>query len=596
MARVLRYLKKLHHYAGIKLYINVAGMMVISMLEGVSVLLLIPMLSFVGLFNESTVNIPYLSELFAPLQSVPESLKLPVVLAIFVVMITGQAIVQRIHANQSAAIQQGYMRQLRQDIYENLMKANWSFFLKQRKSDFNHILTNELARVGQGIYMTLRMVTILLFTFIQIGLAFMLSVELTASIIFCGLILAIYARKFLRKANTLGMQTTELSQSYIAGISEHFSGIKDIKSNRLEEKHAAWFRSLIRRMENNYVQFARLQSASQFYYRMASAVLAAVFIYLAFGVFHVPAEQLLLIVVIFSRLWPRFQMIQSSWEQIVSTFPAFKSLNDLQQDYEQHREVQLLGDDYESGSIKLERGIVMKSLYFRYAGQSDYALEDINLTVPANGMTAVVGQSGAGKSTLIDILIGLIEPVHGEILVDGKPLMGKDAAEFRHSIGYVSQDPFLFHSSIRENLLLAAPDASEEQLWLALDFAAASEFVQRLPDGLETVLGDRGVRLSGGERQRIVLARAILRKPAILILDEATSALDSENEAKVQEAIDRLKGSMTIIVIAHRLSTIRNADQVIVMEKGKIIQQGAYRQLSEEKRGTFHQLLEYQAK
>jgi ATP-binding cassette subfamily C protein len=164
----------------------------------------------------------------------------------------------------------------------------------------------------------------------------------------------------------------------------------------------------------------------------------------------------------------------------------------------------------------------------------------------------------------------------------------------RRSISYVPQDPFLFNASIRENLLMVAPDASEEQIWEALEFAAAAEFVAKLPQGLETLIGDRGVRLSGGERQRLVLARAILRKPSILVLDEATSALDAENEAKIQQAIDRLSGMMTIIVIAHRLSTIRNSDQVIVLDQGQIIQQGEFGQLAKEKRGLFSHLLRNQ--
>ncbi|MCR8631987.1 ATP-binding cassette domain-containing protein [Paenibacillus radicis (ex Xue et al. 2023)] len=157
----------------------------------------------------------------------------------------------------------------------------------------------------------------------------------------------------------------------------------------------------------------------------------------------------------------------------------------------------------------------------------------------------------------------------------------------RGTVGYVPQDPFLFQSTIKVNFYAAAPSAKDEEMWEALRFAASDELIRQLPDGLETVIGERGVRLSGGERQRIVLARAILRKPTILILDEATSALDSDNETIVQESIERLRGSMTIIVIAHRLSTLRHADQVIVLDKGRLIQQGGYNQLSTEMDGLF---------
>ncbi|MGO4273116.1 ABC transporter ATP-binding protein, partial [Paenibacillus sp. TAF58] len=203
----------------------------------------------------------------------------------------------------------------------------------------------------------------------------------------------------------------------------------------------------------------------------------------------------------------------------------------------------------------------------------------------------VIGRSGAGKSTLIDILMGLLQPERGQVLVDGVPLTEANLLSLRKSISYVPQDPFLFNGSIRENMLMIDPSATEEQLWESLEFAASTEFVNKLPLGLDTLIGDRGIRLSGGERQRLVLARAILRKPSILILDEATSALDSENEAKIQEALERLQGKLTIIVIAHRLSTIRNADQVIVLDKGRIIQSGGFTQLTGEKEGLFASLL-----
>ncbi|WP_460230300.1 ATP-binding cassette domain-containing protein [Bacillus cereus] len=188
-----------------------------------------------------------------------------------------------------------------------------------------------------------------------------------------------------------------------------------------------------------------------------------------------------------------------------------------------------------------------------------------------------MGRSGAGKSTLVDLLMELVQPEKRQVFVDGSPLTDNNLLSLRKSIGYVSQDPFLFNTTIRENLLMGKPNVSEEEMWEALEFSTSADFVKQLPEGINTVIGDRGIMLSGEERQRLVLARAILRKLSIFLLDEATSALDTENEAEIQEALHEINGTMTIILIAHRLSTIRNAHQIVVLEQGKVIQKGEIR-------------------
>lgn len=578
MPHLLMYLKELHRFAGVKLYVNVAGMMAISLLEGIGIFLLIPALGFIGLADMQSEGVPIVSAWVKPLQELPDGMKLPVLLGAFILLISGQALLQRMQTNLNLEIQHGFIRHLRLEVYQALLQANWAFFLRKRKSDFQHIMTSELSRVSSGTYLCLRLATTLLFTIIQIGFALWLSAPLTAFVLISGFLLASYAKKYIGQSKIMGDETSELAQSYMAGMTEHFGGMKDIKSNMTEGQHLAWFRSLCHQMESNLVRFGRMQSASQFFYKSASAVLIALFVFLSFHVFHVQAEQLVLIIVIFSRLWPKFQALQGNWEQIAQSLPAFRSLAELQQACAAARDP--LPPEGSAGSaggepMRMERGIECRGVCYRYNEDSPaYALKDIHLSIPVNSMTAVIGKSGAGKSTLIDLLMGLIEPEKGEVLVDGRPLEGDLRRAFRRSISYVSQDPFLFHASIRDNLRMASPDASEEQMWEALRFSASEEFVRRLPQGLDTVVGDRGVRLSGGERQRIVLARAILRKPAILILDEATSALDTVNEAKIQKALDRLKGELTIIVIAHRLSTIRGADQVIELERGEVVRQG----------------------
>ncbi|MBJ6360242.1 ABC transporter ATP-binding protein [Paenibacillus sp. GCM10012307] len=597
MKPILLYFKKLHVFAGARLYVNMLLGLLISFFDSLGILLILPMLSLIGFADSTVTQLPIISDLLKPLVSLPASLSLPLVLGLYVTILTLTGLLQRNQSVVSVGIHQGFIRFLRLDTYRTLIESDWSFFLKKRSSDFQHILTSELARVSQGTQLFLSLVQALIFTVIQIALAFLLSPILTVMVLVSGLLLAAFARRFVGRAKQLGNRTSELSQNYFLGINEHFHGMKEMKSNRMEQSHLNWFQELCVRMEQNMVQFTRLQATTQVYYRLASAALIAVFVYVSLQVFHVQTGQMLLIVLILGRLWPRFSSIQSNVEQIYSSIPAFNSVMKLKAECEAARELNLQSQALQNiEPLPLEEALECRNVYFRYnRNEGTCALRNINLRIPSGSLTAIVGKSGAGKSTLIDMLMGMIQPERGEVVVDGKQLTPERLTAFRASVSYVSQDPFLFHATIRENMLLVKPEATETEIWDALRFSASDEFVQQLPQGLDTVLGDRGIRLSGGERQRIVLARAILRQPSILILDEATSALDLENEAKIRTAIDQLKGKMTIIVIAHRLSTIRNADQVLVMEQGELIQQGGYQQLSSDSKGRFSKLLHMQA-
>ncbi|MED3397860.1 ABC transporter ATP-binding protein [Bacillus wiedmannii] len=591
MNHIIYFMKKLYSSAGKILYVNLFGMVLISLLEGIGIVLLIPMVSMTGIINidEETTFIAPVSRF---LQDFPKTTSLASILGIYILIVLGQNLLQRNITLRDARTQQAFVRELRIETYSMILKAKWSFFLEKRKTNLINILTTELARVSYGVNLILQLLAAILFTFIQVGIAFLLSPQITIFVLVFGLLFLVASRVFIKKARILGGKTSELAKNYLSGITDHFNGIKDIKSNTLESSRIDWLQSITEKMSNEQMEYMRIRSSSQLFYKVSMAILIACFLLLSVSMFQAQSTQLLLIILIFSRLWPRFMTIQSNLEQLAASIPAFKSLWELQEECKEAIEMQDIHQQKYIKPICIEQGIECKDVHFRYNKQESlYALQNINVQIPINSMTAIVGHSGAGKSTLIDVLMGLIQPEKGQVLIDGTPLTTDNLLSLRRAISYVPQDPFLFNASIRNNLLMIEPNASEEEIWDALSFAAAAEFVQTLPNGLDTLIGDRGVRLSGGERQRLVLARAILRKPSILVLDEATSALDTENEVKIQSAIERLKGTMTIVVIAHRLSTIRNADQVIVLGKGEIVQKGEFNQLAKERKGVFRSLL-----
>ncbi|MFC5701756.1 ABC transporter ATP-binding protein [Cohnella faecalis] len=586
------FIRRLYEFTGNKILFNVSGMVFVSFLEGLGIVMLVPMLTLSGMSGLQDDEVP-LAKWFGFIHEIPAPWVLPAILGLFVLVVTTQSFLKRQVTLQNIKINQSFDLATRTETYRLLLQANWDFFIKRRKSDMISSLTSEIARINGGITLSLQLLATVIYTMIQIGLAFWLSPEVTAFVLASGIVLALFSRKFIRRAKKLGTQSTELARLYLAGITDQMNGIKDIKTHTLEYSRLGWMRAMSSRVLQEQSEFIKLKTTTQFFYQIASAILISGFILLSVQIFHTPWAQLLLIVIIFTRLWPRFTGFQSNVEQIASFYPAYKNVLRLQQECREAAEF-AIGDeaDHPVRPLEVKTSLECRDVSFRYNRQDErFALQNIDLEIPANRMTAIVGKSGAGKSTLIDLFMGLMLPEVGQVVVDGVPLTNAHLVALRRSISYVPQDPFLFNDTIRENLLMVKPGAEEGELWEALDFAACSEFVRKLPKGLDTFIGDRGVRLSGGERQRLVLARAILRKPSVLVLDEATSALDTENESKIQEAIERLKGKMTIIVIAHRLSTIRNADQVVVIDQGRIVQRGRFGQLAKDKRNLFSHLL-----
>ena len=265
--------------------------------------------------------------------------------------------------------------------------------------------------------------------------------------------------------------------------------------------------------------------------------------------------------------------------------------------------------EFEDRSIKIEEEnnkfplknftskIEFKSVCFKYENNGNLILKDLNLTIPKGNSVAIAGVSGAGKSTVADLITLLIKPSKGEILIDGINSNDINNQFWRSRIGYVSQESIIFNDTIKNNIDLLGSlknknsDGDLNKIKKAAQMAFIHEFIQSLPDGYETLVGDRGVRLSGGQRQRLFIARELFRNPSLLILDEATSSLDLESERKIQKSIDFLKGSITILLITHRLSTIKNVDNILLIDKGSVIQEGNFEILSSAKSDLFYKLL-----
>jgi ABC-type multidrug transport system fused ATPase/permease subunit len=592
MKETWHYIRQLHARSGAILYVNLFGMVASSFLESIGLLLLVPLLGIIGLVSLDMGG-GYFAWMGEVLGGFPTIMALCMVLGLYAATTVSHSLLYRSIMIRNVRLQQRYSQRLRLETYDGLLHAGWPYFMRKRGSDLVNVLTMELARVHGAMNTYLQLVASVIFTAIQIGIAFWLSPLLTLFVLVCGALLGLLSRRFIRKAKELGGQTSQLAQQYLAGITDQITGMKDIKSNSLEASRLNWMSGLTDGINREQVSYIKLRMNSQLLYKLSSTVLIAGFIFGAFLLFRTQGIELLAITVIFARLWPRFTSIQSSLEQLASMEPACRSVTALRLECEEAAE--RLGPAADASiPMTIRRGIRCRGISFKYSPDSPASLKGVDLFIPANSMTAIIGPSGAGKSTLIDVIMGLMAPSEGVIEIDDSVLSATNLAAYRRSISYVPQDPFLFNASIRDNMTLVLPGASDEQIWEALRFASCAEFVGKLPEGLDTLIGDRGVRLSGGERQRLVLARAIIRRPSVLVLDEATSALDADNESHIQEAIDRLKGSMTILIVAHRLSTLRGADNVFILDQGKLVEHGDFSSLAADPSGYLGKTLKKQ--
>jgi len=312
-------------------------------------------------------------------------------------------------------------------------------------------------------------------------------------------------------------------------------------------------------------------------------------------VFNAPLAPIFVALLLFHKGMQSVMALQKRWQKVMDQIGSVEVVDQEMRRVQRHQE--------RSGSRRLgplSQGIEFQNVCFAYDKEDGDVLHDVNITVPANKTVALVGESGAGKSTLVDMMTLMLKPHSGEIEIDGAPHDEVDLDSWRTQIGYVSQETVVFDDTVANNISLWQGDIEEdpalrERVIHAAERAHAHHFIRDLPNGYQTVVGDRGVRLSGGQRQRLFVARELFKQPNLLLLDEATSDLDTASEQHIQDSINALKGEVTVVIIAHRLSTVKNADRVYVLDEGRVIEAGPYHELRSRENGEFREMVEMQS-
>lgn len=558
-----------------KIALALTLMVLLSLNEAVSLLILIPLLGLVGLdVGQGSLGqiAGYVSVFFSYLGLQPT---LVMVLVIYVLVISLSAMLTRYQSIKSSEIQYEFAAHLRKRLYNAITSSSWLFFSRVKSSYFAHALTNEIDRISTGTGQFLTFIAGIMILVVYIVFALELAGVITGVIFAVGVAILLILRRRASRSGSSGEQITTTTRELYYSIMQHLDGMKTIKSFRMEKENIKVFSKQADTVARNYLDAVRSYVDVKLLFDVGTVVVLSIMVFILIEVVKLPTATLLLLVYLFVRMIPQFSNIQRAYQYIINMLPAFGNVLELEKNCMGNSED--LGEEYEE--IELKKEIKLEKVEFSYRGEDYFTIKNLNLHIPAGKTTAIAGPSGAGKSTIADLIMGLIIPEKGKITIDGKKISKKTLASWRNQIGYVAQETFLFNESIRFNLQLANPQATEEQLYEVLKQAAAYKFVSKLPEKLDTIIGERGVRLSGGERQRIALARALLRKPSLLILDEATSNLDSENETHILNAIEKLHGGITILMIAHRLSTIKNADYIYLVDDGRIIESGSWNEL-----------------
>lgn len=556
----------------------------VGLTEGISLMLLIPLVTLAAPETSASVKeLPIVGGWLAQIR-----FELGWVLAIFLFLVLFQALLQRwkVTYNQMMLMQIG--EDLRITLFKTVSMSRWEMISSSRTGDLNHSLTKDVDRIVSACSSALGLAQTAFMLAIYTALAFLVSWQMALFAIMAGGVLFLILFPIRRRASQHGETLVNLYQEQNHTVLEFISGLRIAKLFTAEEREVSRYRGNLTQMRRKVMEYISFSTWGNVAFQVGVALIAAGFIWLSLTIFKLDLARLALLIVLFARLAPRFLVMQQNVQTLLGDIPAFDNFVATQERY--HKATETLTSEKATPLLLRDR-LRIESVSLTYDGADAPSLVGIDAEIVAGEITALIGNSGSGKSTLADVVQGLIRPTAGLLYVDEEPITDATRRHWRKSIASVPQDPFLFNDTIAANLRLARPKASEQELWDALERANIAELIRSLPEGMMTHAQERGTRFSGGERQRLALARAILKRPQLLVLDEATSALDWENQKLVAAAIDDLRGKTTILTIAHRPSLIAVADTVISLSHGKVIEHGSYVTLSKKPNSTVAQLL-----
>jgi ATP-binding cassette subfamily C protein len=542
-----------------------------GILEGIGINAVIPLITF--LLETPTEATDAISNIT---RSVFHALNIdfaPKFLLIFIVLLfLGRSLVLLVLYYTQIKITTDYEASTRARLLSATFRTSWLHLLKHKMGHLETwILIDVPASVNllRNISMIIMLSTSLI---IYLVVAFNISPSIMGTTLILGILIFIFFQPLITHTRSLSASRAQSYTSMSHWVSQSVLGVKALKASGVETRALENGRSLFTNLRDLNRRVMMLSYVTSLSVPPIGILYIAGIFALSFRYEFISLAALPAIVYLIYRITVYMQQIQTAFQHMNEQVPHLQRILDVIEGAEEESEVRT-GTE----SFQYEKELAFENVSFSYGTKS--VLENVSFSVSRGSFTGLIGPSGAGKTTCVDMFLRLLTPTSGTIRLDGTPIGEISLDEWRHRVSYVSQDLFLMNDTVRNNISFYDSSLKDDDIWKAIEQAHIADVIRKSSQGLDTMVGDRGLTLSAGQRQRIAIARALARKPAILILDEATSALDAESEQHIKSIIQELKGSITIFTVAHRLSTIMDADTLIALEDGRVVEKGAPQEL-----------------
>ncbi|NOX40550.1 MAG: ABC transporter ATP-binding protein [Alphaproteobacteria bacterium] len=545
-----------------RVMVSSVGLILVALLDGISIISLFPLLA-IAMGQQGDDQTGILAQFQNGLDWLGLSPSIEVFLIFLVFVISLKTAINMTVLLYISYRQADIIRETRLALLRNFLLARWEYFLGQPPGKLVNAISREAQQSGRLFSVACNLISSLLQAAVYITSAILISWQVTLGAGGVGLVMLVLLAGLIERSRVASRRQTGLMSSFSSQLIDSLQGIKALKAMGIVGRLESMLSDDIRGMRDVFARMTFLKRSLTSLQELIRVVALAVTMYLVIRFTDQSFAALAVIAVLFIRTLLAISGLQKEWQILAVCSVPYEHVNAMTTQAFAQREM-------ENGTRAptLIKGIDFDNVTFAYEGKTVF--KNFDLHIAAGKFTCILGPSGAGKTTVLDLVIGLLSPQSGQVTVDQIPLPQIDRQAWRGTIGYVPQEVMLFHGTLLENITLNDPTYSTEDIERALRDAGAWEFVTALPQGLHTVIGERGGKLSGGQRQRISIARALVRRPRLLILDEASSALDTTTESEIAQTLGSIAGGMTILAITHRMTLVEHADVIYHIKDGRL--------------------------